>query len=261
MNKPDSRFDLFLKSLKSLYWNAGKKASSDLKTAWMIIPFSLALYAIFLAARTIFAPLGIAGMFLNGFMEIAFLSIYYLWIIEARNGRHHTFKDFLQFDWGMFSAVLSIAFLLFIAELILMTALQGTNLHWIFLCFHLILVITLNAIPEVLIIRRMESLPALSEAWNFIRENWIEWFIPFLILLAPVLYINRLQALFILTLSEPLLPSLVIIEGWGVLGTTYGAVLSVVGILLANWFVIFRCYLYEELDGGSRRSRLFQQNS
>ena len=55
------------------------------------------------------------------------------------------------------------------------------------LFIHLVLLIFLNAVPELIYLGHHGGLNLLSESYRFIGENWIEWFPPnMLLILAAV---------------------------------------------------------------------------
>jgi hypothetical protein len=126
------------------------------------------------------------------------------------------------------------------------------------LCVRLGLVLIFNAVPEVIHQRRYDGLTALIYAANFTRANWIEWFLPLLVLVLPVLIILPSYFLGVLASTEPLLPALVIVHSWEPLGYYAGSVMSLTGLVLGNWFMLFRAQLFNELDGGSRRRMVYR---
>lgn len=251
----------FVKSTLKLYLSCLTKAAVALKQNLIILIGSVLLYGAFLLVAKLVAPLGFAGGFVLGLLGIGLLSLYYNWLNEISQGRKVKLNSLIEFDYGLFSALLSVAFIFFIAKYILSSLLQGTNISWIASFFQLGLVIVLNAIPEVIYIHRYESIPAISYAAKFTRENWIEWFLPFVLFLAPVILINANLAVVLMAQSSELLPTLLIVKTWQLWGSLFGdmssIIISLLALIISSCFMIFRAFLFTELESGSRRKRMY----
>ncbi|NLF25967.1 MAG: hypothetical protein GX589_09975, partial [Deltaproteobacteria bacterium] len=136
-----------------------------------------------------------------------------------------------------------------------------SNNLWLLLCVKLGLVVIFNAIPEVVHQRRLDGISALLAAAKFIRDNWIEWFFPLAVLAAPLLLLFPIDFLMVLASSEPLLPVLIIIKSWQPLEAAAhqaGTLIALAGLVLGHWFMLFRAHLFNELEGGNRRKRIYQ---
>jgi hypothetical protein len=97
-------------------------------------------------------------------------------------------------------------------------------------------------VPELIYQPRLSGLQLLSASYNFVIENWIEWFIPnLLILFGGYLLLNPLL---LVASSLPLALQLF-------------AVYTGVSLFLA-YFMIFRGILFSLLQGTSRRGRLYK---
>ena len=118
-------------------------------------------------------------------------------------------------------------------------------------------------------IHRYESIHALGHAAQFTRENWIEWFLPLLLLLSPLfLFAPSLLAIIFLNSSSEFLPSIILVQAapslaaiLGLSGEWIGLVFSIIGVVLAHWFMFFRGFLFKDLESGSRRRRMFDAKS
>jgi hypothetical protein len=98
-----------------------------------------------------------------------------------------------------------------------------------------------NAVPELIYQSRAASVQLLAASVRFVQENWIEWFIPN-ILFGVVYY-----------LSYELVP----VSPESVLGI----VLELGRSFLLFYMMVFRGYLFQGLQSGSRRTRIFRSRA
>ena len=129
--------------------------------------------------------------------------------------------------------------------------------------------ILLNAAPEVIYqVRHNTPLDVLRESYEFVVENWIEWFLPIAVVLAP------LGLTFFFDLSSRVgrgaglnffdllfIPLSVLANLLSRLGVPSGINTILVVLLtpaLAVLILMFRGHLFSALYGSSRRQRLFR---
>ena len=230
----------------------------------------LVLHLLFLVAFWILAPVALlfgamAGGFILGLI-LALLFAAYLATVSAAVQRERV--DFRE-AWGrateLFSPVISVLFILFILNIFAGMALSSPDKLWLRQSLNLIVTVLFNPLPEIIYLSpgvgRGSGTAAFAESFEFIKENFVEWFIPFLVCLSPLLLqdpagfksvlifvfttspINILQ-IFFLTFSGP-----------GILSFGLGALL----IIPALYFIfIFRGVLYKELAGTTRRTRIYR---
>jgi hypothetical protein len=252
------------------YRKAASQASQSLKRNWLIMPASVLAYFALEIAVPLVSPLGIAGGFILGIFGIFLISLFYLWLEQAQERAPLKFQDLVRFDYGMFSAAISVAFILFLLRYI--TGMFGQTTGFPLTLFvNVGFFIACNAIPEVIYIQRYESLPAIKEAFEFTKNNWIEWFLPFIVLALPILLSEPTLLLALLTGAETMIPAKILIDV-----VTIGCVkamalapqlfenaqslptiLHLMAIVIATWFMLFRGFLFHELNGGTRRQRIF----
>ncbi len=237
-----------MNKILNAYIKAAKNSFQDLIKSWIILPASVLAYLLYLQVMQIFAPMGFSGGFVIGFAEIALLALYYGWLSEAysRQGLH--LKNLFDYDYQLFFNIISVAFIIFIVQFLVSSFAQSIpDLAFLPLFVQLAIVILFNALPEVLYISRDESVPALQHAATFTKTYWIEWFLPYLLLLSPAIFISQKGAVALFASSSEFLPIRVIIQGWGWLG--YQSILfSLAGLVLGTWFMLFRAHLFEQLD-------------
>jgi hypothetical protein len=104
------------------------------------------------------------------------------------------------------------------------------------------LYILLNPVPEFIYQSRTSGLELLSASYNFIVENWLEWLLPNIVLTAAGFFLLR----FVYSIVG-VLPYFV---QWFVIAFGFG--------LFLTYFMTFRGFLFAELHGTTRRSRMYR---
>jgi hypothetical protein len=224
-----------------------------LKRAWdgvrknLVVSFAPLAYGLALSIVGIIAlPLGIVGGLLLGLATQACVSsgLYLVKnIIETGKTDINDFlKGFTVYIWEL----VTISFILWIPmKLASMTLATIPNGYVIYLCIQIALYILLNPVPELIYQTRISGLELLSASYNFVVENWIEWLIPNLILgIAGYLLLNAFGS-FLFGLPGFLQLFL------------YAFAL---GICL-TYIMTFRGFLFTELHGTTRRSRIYRYNA
>jgi hypothetical protein len=115
----------------------------------------------------------------------------------------------------------------------------------IYFFIQIALYVLLNPVPEFIYQTHSSGIGLLSDSYNFIVENWIEWFFPNIILtLVGYFVLNFLGAL---ALGLPgFLQLFAVVFGSG---------------LYLTYFMVFRGFLFAELHGTTRRSRIYRYNA
>lgn len=242
----------------AMYLDCARAATTGLIKNWKILPGVLALLVLFYFAAMIFGGMGIAGGFILGIIQIIMISYYYLWLDEIVSRNALTFQDMKEFDSGMFFRVLNILFVLFIINF-LFIGVRHTSPNLI-ICIEFLLVILLNAAPELVYINKYDGFSAITESVGFIKNNWIEWFVPFLVMASPVLLFIPLQA-FLLFMARGviMIPGFSIATVWLIFDYWISLYIAVpLAVIAGNWFMLFRGFLFKELVSGSRRQRAFR---
>jgi hypothetical protein len=226
-----------------IYRVALKRAIELLTANWGIIFAPLAYSLILSATVALVAPLGFIGGFIMTAVTAACGSSG-LFLIEnvVRMGKfdlNDFFKGFSVYLWE----ILGIAFILWIPMTLLSRVAYSTeDGPLIVFIVRLLLYIILNPVPELIYQTRTSGLALLSASYEFIVENWIEWFLPnVLITAAAYLLLGWLD------LPAAYLPSFF----------RYFFLFSVFGLLL-TFLMIFRGLLFSDLAGSTRRSRAYR---
>jgi hypothetical protein len=104
------------------------------------------------------------------------------------------------------------------------------------------LYILLNPVPEFIYQTRTSGLELLSASYNFIVENWLEWLVPNILI--------TIAGFFLLRFLSAAIWALPFLVQWFVIAFGLG--------LFLTYFMTFRGFLFAELHGTTRRSRMYR---
>jgi len=226
-----------------LYATAIKRSLECVVKNW-VVSFAPAAYSVGLTlVLSLVAPLGIVGGLLFSLASQACVSSGLFLIKNMIETGKANFSDFLNGFTVYIWELITIAFILWIPLRVLESALAGQpNGGLIFLLIKLALYVLLNAVPELIYQTRTSGLELIGASYNFIVENWIEWLIPNLLL--------AVGGYFLLQLVSPLL--------FGLPGFIQLFLYSFIAGLLLTYVMTFRGFLFAELHGTTRRSRIYR---
>ena len=258
-----------------LYRDALRKTWQSLLRGWITIVAVIGFVFLLMLAQGIAAPLGIAGGFLlgavNALLVGATLSLIEQSIVFTRTlTAKDVFDSFGRYFWD----VISVGFVLWIPLMVLDMGTR-TNPNGLFLSYAVMLLIfiLLNPAPEVMYLTRHNSpLDVIKGAYEFVLENWIEWFLPIAILLIPLLGASDGLSTFFhlsrrmgrgagLDFSQILMLPFTILEGWlsyiGIAPPVGRYLVLLLTPVLAVMILLFRGHLFAMLSGSTRRQRQF----
>jgi hypothetical protein len=205
---------------------------------WPVL-LSVFAYSAMLAVGAYVAMfLGIAGGFVLSLLTSAcFGSFLYLVEMIVRTNKV-TWEDFTRsfgvYLWDVVGVSFALWLFWFVARPMLEQAPQGPV---IVLAINLVLLVLFNAVPELIYLGHYSLVGLLASSYQFVANNWIEWFPPNLLLLAGLFALWRVP----------------IAEG------VPGVVAQSALLALFLYFVmVVRGLLFIELDGSSRRARIFR---
>ncbi len=148
-------------------------------------------------------------------------------------------RGFTVYLWDL----ITISFILWIpmrlAGMALATIPNGLLIYF---CIQIALYILLNPVPELIYQSRTSGLELLGASYNFIVENWIEWLIPNILL--------AIGGYALLRLFESLLFGLPAFIQLFLYSFGLG--------LFLTYMMTFRGFLFAELHGTTRRSRIYR---
>jgi hypothetical protein len=229
-----------------IYATALKRSLECVRKNW-VVSFAPVVYGIGLSSvGTLVAPLGMIGGFVYSFASAACASSALFLIKNMVESGKTDVRDFLNGFTVYLWEVIAIGFILWIPTWALATSLASVpNGALIFFLIKLCLYIILNAVPELIYQSRASGLELIGASYNFIVENWIEWLTPNLILFAAgYLLFDFVGSLFY---GMP-----------GFVQLFFDAL--VLGFCL-TYFMTFRGFLFAQLYGTTRRSRIYRYNA
>jgi hypothetical protein len=261
--------------MTTLYLQALKKTSRSVRRGWITIVAVIAFGGLFLLAVQIARPLGIAGGFILGAVNALFVGAT-LSLIEQSisHARTLTIQDVVQSLGHYFWDVIGVGFVLWLPLMALDMTVQANPYGPLFSYAVLLLFfLLLNPAPEVIYqIQHDSPLDVMKSCYDFVLENWIEWFTPWILVLVPVL-LSPVGLQTILELSrrmgrgagldflQLLMLPFTILDGWvtyvGVDPSVSWLVTFLLTPPLTVGILLFRGHLFASLHGSSRRQRAF----
>jgi hypothetical protein len=208
-----------------------------------IIFAPIAYVVVLSVAAMLVAPLGIVGGIVMGLVLAACASSG-LYLIEnvVRMG-NASLQDFARGFSVHIWDILTIAFIFWIPmRLLAQVAYTTPNGPLLYLGVQILLYVIFNAVPELIYQSRVSGLALLSASYQFIVENWIEWLLPNL-LVGVAGYLLR-NVVYQLVSPLPFFLQYFFVEA------TFG--------LFLTFLMIFRGLLFSELNGTTRRSRVYR---
>ena len=231
---------MFLLVYLRLYGSCVKLALQGIaKNLWTLaLPVALFIAYNFLGGTI--GSLGLVGGFIFGLLDDAIFSCYLYFTGGTVALQKMTLSELKKSFGVYFWSVIGLFFVLWISRLVLGSVLarnpQGatimTALNWL-------LLIALNAAPEVIYSKGTRGgMDTIMTSFRFLQENWIEWFLPNLLILGGVyLFVTR---------AMPRLPEVADLP------------IALAGGMLFHVVMVFRGHLFQELDGSTHRQRMFR---
>ena len=204
---------------------------------WPVLGSVFAYSSMLAVGGYVSAFLGLAGGFLLSLLSAACLgSFLYLVEMIVRTGRV-SWDDFRRSFGAYLWDVVGVSFALWIFWQLVMPLLsQAPQGQVIVLCIELLIIVLFNAVPELIYLGHYSLLQLFSRSYEFIGSNWIEWFPPNVLMMGGFLVI-------------------LLVPAQGVVGRVAQAAAAA---LFLYFVMIVRGLLFIELDGSTRRSRIFR---
>jgi len=229
-----------------MYATALKRSSECVRKNW-VVSFAPVVYGVGLSIiGTLVAPLGMIGGLLYSLASSACASSALFLIKNMVESGKTNGQDFLNGFTVYLWEVIAIGFILWIPTWALATSLASVpNGALIFFLIRLCLYVILNAVPELIYQSRASGLELIGASYKFIVENWIEWLTPNLILFAAgYFFLDFVGSLF-----------------YGMPGFVQLFLYALVLGLCLTYFMTFRGFLFAQLYGTTRRSRIYRYNA
>ena len=229
-----------------MYATALERSWQAVRKNWVVSLAPVVFGIILAVVGSLVAPLGIIGGFIYSLVSAACASSGLYLIKNLVDSGKANFNDFLN---GFTVYIWDVITILFIVGIPMRVAAMGlesvANGALIYFLLRLGLYILLNAVPELIYQSRTSGLELIGASYNFIVENWLEWLIPnILFAVAGYFFLDFLGSLIF---GLPLYLELFLYALFLGLGLAY--------------FMTFRGFLFSELHGTTRRSRLYRYNA
>lgn len=118
------------------------------------------------------------------------------------------------------------------------------------LIINIVILIFLNPLPESIYQKFYSSWETITYAFDFIKENWIEWFVPNIILLAALYFITGRIIFNLFSIHI----------GMNIDFSIYSIFQFLIGQLLFSFTMIYRGVLFDILSTSTRRKRMFMRD-
>jgi len=228
-----------LATILAMYRRVFSRAGQLTLRNWPVLG-TVPIYGVVIAASMVVATgLGIIGGLLVNLVWAACVGSF-LSLVEAMIGSGRVSWDDFRRSFGAYLwDVVGVTFVLWIVFVIVTPAFrtlpQGPGL---LLAMNLLIFVLFNAVPELIYLGHHSSLELLAASYEFITENWIEWFPATLVPAAVFYLVARLP-----------------VEGIVAWAQTAALALIVYVTMVA------RGLLFLELHGSSRRGRAFRHRT
>lgn len=246
-----------------VYLKALRESAAGLKRNWYLplIPILYFLLMMFVGQILLSLFGQVAGGFALGMIEVILLANFLGLVALTVEGDKFKPAEFWPRTRDLIFPVISILFALFVVQLLLQVFSLGGNLQFLRAAINLALFVFGNALPEVCYQRGYNALAAFQESAEFLRENFVEWFIPLGLMCLPMIVVAPRVLLQLLASSDPMKFSLLLFEGYGTFASqvvpSHMAIATVLALYLSFFLMVFRGVLFRELSTTTRRKRMF----
>ncbi len=259
-----SDFRLLAMATLKIYQRAASRACAGCLLNWRMLFVhlgGLALFAVLGGAAQLMGP--IAGGFAAGLLLAVLLGAYFFTVSGAVLLEKLEFIEIKSRGFSLFAPVLSVLFSFFLLSIAVNLVFAQGGSAWIAAVFNLLIAVFFNPLPEIIYLHPSRALDMFSESIEFIMENFIEWYLPFVLLLLPVA-LFRPEALLAVGIAAATTNPFRFLEKFILLFGDFSLLLHSAGVimvlLVCCYFVFaFRGALYRELSASTRRKRIYQE--
>ena len=263
----------FFQATVRLYHQSLLATLQSFQQSWILIPILLVFALGMIVVTSLVAPLGMVGGLIRGAVNALLIGATLSLTEQAiRGGRRLQWQDIPQSMGQYFWDVISIGFMVWFPLMFLEMGLQA-NPYKILIttAIFFLMFVLLNPVPEVIYqSRKGSALEVVQESYEFVLENWIEWFLPVAIALAPFglsffFQFSSQAGRGGLNFEHLITLPLSILSQWlSLLGISSNASFFIVLIItpIATVFILlFRGHLFAALHRSTRRQRMFQSRT
>lgn len=239
-----------IKDLINVNKQTFSKTLNSIKSHWeallIVVVYALISQIItFLVSNIFSGALSILSGLLMALIESAMISSFLFVLNNVVEYNRFRWKDVIEGLNYYLWKVYGILFIFFIINLILSSTLNlvGSIGYFLNLIFQLFIIILLNPLPETIYLKTYDSRDSILYCIEFIKDNFLNWFVPNLIFGICLFFIFKISNTTLLTLSvSSLVPFILEI-----------LLLSV----CLSFVMIYRGHLFKLLSTSTRRKRQF----
>ena len=257
----------FIKDIIYINKNTIKKSFEMFQKNWTIIFTGLIYLGITIIATLLLSPffsvpvLNIVAGVLQYILYVAMLSSYLYILYNIIKYKKFNFKDFKLGYRVYLSSLIRIFFIGWIAEMIfirgivpMIAASSGGALDSgaIVVIINLLVLVVINPLPEVIYQKHYSGLDAIKYTFEYMKENWIEWLVPNIILLGLIYIVTGSIITNLFNTNIGLNLNIMSLKEIAI---------YFIGQAIFSFTMIYRGVLFELLSTSTRRKRMFMRNT
>ena len=242
-----------LKDFKYVSEHSLKKTVESLKKNFLIIFTGLVYGIITIGVGSVVSfifrgPLSIISGFISYFIQSAIISNYLYLLFNIINYNRFNLNDFKQGFMAFLWKVYGVFFNIYIGRLLLsVLGVLGSAAVFLNMIIGLVALIVLNALPESIYLKSYSPADTLMYALEFMKENWLNWLIPNVILIGLIYVVTGSILTGLISTSV----------GFGFGLSLRSILLYVIGQVIFSFMMIYRGHLFKVLSTSTRRKRMF----
>lgn len=254
-----------------LYRTCFHATVASFRRGWRVVLAVAVFFLGMLMATSFLAGLGLVGGLILGALNALLIgATLALFETAVLSSRPVVLQDIGESLGKYFWDVMGVGFVLWIPLMLLDQGMQA-NPQGAFLssAIFFLLFLLLNPAPEVLYqLRQGSPLEVFKSSYDFVLENWIEWFLPLFVVVAPLgmtfflqlsTRLGRSAGLnFLQLLTLPLSTLSAWLDQLGLSAEVSATVVVLLTPPLTVFMFFFRGHLFHALQTSSRRQRLYR---
>lgn len=228
----------------------------SLKANWLIIFSGIAYILLttivsFIVFTLFRGALGLIGGIIIAIFSASLISNYLYLLYNVINYNRLKLQDFKDGFTYFLRKVYVVFFYGWIGSILLSVfyRLLGTNAYILSLIVNISILILLNPLPESIYLKSRDPMGSIIYAFDFMKENWINWLIPNIVFHGILFYLtgNIITNLFTTNVNM----------GFGM------DIMSIAKFLIAqvlfSFIMIYRGHLFKLLSTSTRRKRMYMR--
>ncbi len=239
--------------------SAAKKTIKSFKKSWLIIFTGLAYSIINILLMTILSVffkgvLQILAGFILAIASAMLISNYLYLLFNIINYDRISMQDFKDGFKAFLWDVYGVLFVFWIASLLLspLYRMAGENAVLLGRIITLLILFALNPLPETIYQKSYSSFESISYAFEFMKENWLNWLIPNIVF-HYLIYLTT-GSIVLDVFATPLN------LGFGLNFSPKGIGLYLLGQIIFSITMIYRGHLFKLLSTSTRNKRIYMRN-